>query len=396
MVQSDFIELPGLVVVVSGLFEVELPGVGGDLFAINKLELEFHIGLLFRYNYAMTDQLIQYRKTPITVLTGFLGAGKTTLLNYILEHNQGMNIGVVVNDFGDINIDSELIKSKTDKRLELTSGCICCSLQTLDLQDAIEQFTSKNSNIDYIIIEASGLAEPRDLAMTLRHTIGQTVRLDSIVAVLDAENLEKNAQEHNTARDQIMFSDFVIINKVDLVKPAKIKEVRQLITMFNPRVRILEAVKGQVDVRLLLDQDLYKTKEIKHPHQDEHDHDHSEHVHTKYSHFSFTSDQPLHPMKFQEFINRSLPSNVYRAKGFVDFGSKGHDRKYIFQLVGVRPELVWDNWSKDEKPQTRLVFIGQDIDEKTITTALKACVDPQPNKPLDGNIELRLPKKADL
>ncbi|MBI2797847.1 GTP-binding protein [Candidatus Saccharibacteria bacterium] len=344
----------------------------------------------------MSEKLIQYKKIPITVLTGFLGAGKTTLLNYILQHNQGMNIGVVVNDFGDINIDSELIKSKTDKRLELTSGCICCSLQTLDLQDAIEQFTYANSGIDYIIIEASGLAEPRDLAMTLRHTLGQRVRLDSIVAVLDAENLEDKAKEHNIARDQILFSDFVIINKIDLVKPAKVKEIRQLVEMFNPKARIVETTKGEVDVRLLLDQDLYKTKEIKHPNEGGHEHDHSDHIHHKYSHFSFTSDKPLHPMKFQEFINRKLPTQVYRAKGFVDFGSKGHQRKYIFQLVGVRPELVWENWLKTEQPKTRLVFIGQDVNEKKIRADLEACIDPEPSKKLEGDIELRLPKKADL
>jgi len=353
--------------------------------------------------------LIDHKKIPITVIQGFLGSGKTTLLNHILSNNQGMNIGVVVNDFGDINIDSLLVKSKTDKRLELTSGCICCSLETLDLQEAINQFTYKDSKIDYIIIEASGLAEPRDLAMTLKQTLGQKVRLDSIVTVLDAENIEKNASQHDTARDQIIFTDFIVINKLDLVKKSKIAEIQTMIASFNPKARILESIKAQVDVRLLLDQDMYKLKTFQakldnhtkktttaadQDPSDLHD-DHSSHVHSHYTSFSWSSKKPLDPKKFQEFVNRLLPTQVYRAKGFVDFGIKGHVRKYIFQLVGVRPEIVWENWHSDT-PQTQLVFIGQGIDKGQIKADLQACIDPEPSQPLDEGIELKLPEKADL
>lgn len=327
------------------------------------------------------------KKIPITAIQGFLGSGKTTLLNYILTHNDGLKIGVVVNDFGDINIDSKLITSQTDKALELSSGCICCSLQTLELQEAIDQFSY--GDIDYIIIEASGLAEPRDLALTLRHTNSLTTQLDSIITIIDAHNLHSNADNASLARDQLLFSDFVVINKVDLVSKATISDIHKMIRSFNPRARILESTHGQVNIKLLLDQKLASTGSVK----KDHNHTHHKHLHESYQSYNWCSANPLDPLQFQKFVNQKITTNIYRAKGVLDFGQKGQDRKYIFHLVGVRPEIVWENWH-GVTPKSEIVFIGTNIDTKTLEAHLKACVDPSPDSPLPPGIELRLPKKA--
>lgn len=328
----------------------------------------------------------QRDKIPITAIQGFLGSGKTTLVNYILKHNQGLNIGVVVNDFGDINIDDKLVKTKSDTKLELSSGCICCSLQTLDLQEAIDQFTYEGSQIDYIIIEASGLAEPRDLALTLRNSIGLKVRLDSIVSVLDAENIHKNSDHQSIARDQILFSDFIVINKTDLVSKKRLQDIYQLIEAFNPKARIFETVKAQLDIDLLLDKSIHDNNS-----QEEVSYDHHAHLHEQYSHLSWSSNKPLDPLKFQQFANTQIPPSAYRAKGILDFGSKGDHRKYIYQLVGVRSELRWQNW-QGGTPKSELVFIGKSLDTSILKKALDDCVDTSPNAPLPDGIELRLPK----
>ncbi len=330
------------------------------------------------------------KKIPILAVAGFLGSGKTTFVNHLLREPHGLKIGVVVNDFGSINIDGELVAGQTDSMLELSNGCICCSLEALDFQEAIGQFAYAGTDIDLIVIEASGLAEPRDLALTLRDMTGIGVKLDAIVTLIDAENIVENAKEHTNASDQIEFTDFIIINKTDVVSPETVADIRQLVEATNPRARIFEAVKSDVDIRLLSDPDR-NWHEAKHEHHDHDDHEHA-HLHDQYSHLSITIDKPLHPLKFQEFVNSSIPKEVYRAKGFVDLGTKGHTRKYVFQLVGTRSELYWDNWTRTEDHLTRLVFIGTDFDQNKLEADLRACIDPEPAGELEG-IDLKLPAK---
>ena len=305
-------------------------------------------------------------------------------MNYILENNHGLKIGVVVNDYGDINIDSQLVADQTDTMMELTNGCMCCTMDSLELDEAIGQFAYPGSPIDYILIEASGLAEPADLASTLREAMGSRTKLDSIVAVIDAVNLEHNAQTHSTALQQIEYSDFVIINKTDLVDKEKVQDIESLVKGVNERVRIFTAVKGQVDVRLLLDKDVHDYSTVIPDHEDH------LHIHEEYGKASFKSLKPLDPTAFQNFVNTEIPGSIYRAKGIVNLGNKGHRRKYLFHLVGKRAELTWTDWGK-ETPRTELVFIGKDFSQEEIIKKVEQCVDDDPNA-LDPERQVVLPR----
>ncbi len=330
------------------------------------------------------------KKIPITAITGFLGAGKTTLLNHILENNHGLKIGVVVNDYGDINIDSQLVAGQTDKMLELTNGCMCCSMDSMELDEAIAQFAYPGSPIDYIVIEASGLAEPADLALTLRDALGSRTRLDSIVAVLDAANLEHNAATHSTALQQIEYSDFVIINKTDLVDPKKIHTIKEMVISINERVRIFTSIESKVDVRLLLDQNPEDV--AANPANKEQGHDGHAHLHDSYETVSFRSEKPLDPAAFQALVNSGIPTSVYRAKGIVNLGTKGYRRKYVFQLVGKRADLTWTDWN-GEPHVTQLVFIGEQFDAAELRRRLEGCIDNDPDS-VDPDHQVVLPRRA--
>lgn len=328
-------------------------------------------------------------KIPILLLTGFLGSGKTSLLNHILEENQGLKVGVIVNDFGAINIDSLLVARQTDSKLELSNGCICCSLEDSELDDAIGQLAHAGSMLDYIIIEASGLAEPRELAFLIEQSKNKYARLDAVVAVVDADNILEMNEKHPDFFSQLDSADIIILNKIDLVSPKKLKEVEGYLRFLNSQARIVHASHGKIDTRLLLDPDTEKRRSAAPGEQlslGEGDHDHHDHPHThdSFQKIEFTTDKPLDPRIFESYMKSSVSENIYRMKGFVYFGMKGLEQKFVFQLVGKRHSLKVDDW-RGQVPQTDIVVIGTNLNEKKIKDELLALVDKNPDD-ISGNL----------
>lgn len=314
---------------------------------------------------------------PIMAIVGFLGSGKTTLLNQILKDSGGLKIGVIVNDFGDINIDSMLVARQTDSQLELSNGCICCSMEGDSLDDAVGQLAHAGSTVDYIIIEASGLAEPRELTRLLTNSKNQYARFDSLVAVVDASNVLDTKEKHPAFMQQLELADIIIVSKVDLVSAKQLKEVEGYLEFINSNARVLKVENGAVDARLLLAPDKVGmgSSQLKLGEQSEHE-DHSTHLHHTYQKVSFSSNQELDPQDFEEFM-AVLPGGIYRAKGFIYFGMKGLGQKYILQAVGPRYELKLDEWL-GQPPRTDLVFIGTGFNEAELKTQLDSLIDKTP------------------
>jgi G3E family GTPase len=325
---------------------------------------------------------------PVTIITGFLGSGKTTLLNQILKNRQDLKVAVLVNEFGDINIDSQLLVDIEDNMLELSNGCICCTIND-GLVDAVYRVLEREDRIDYMVIETTGVADPLPIALTFLSTeLRHLTHLDSILTVVDVETFGTNHYDSEAAFSQISYGDIILLNKTDLVPEEHILELESYIHSKKDKARILRSLHGEVPLPLILDVDLshlssYAPKAKSHDH-DEHKHDHQEHKHEDdhghehHSHHldndgfisvSFRSDRPFDLNKFQNFLDKQLPNDVFRAKGIIWFADI--DLRYIFQLSGKRYELKTDKWTK--KPDIQIIFIGRNLDAEILQQQLEAC-----------------------
>ncbi len=313
---------------------------------------------------------------PVTLLTGFLGAGKTTLLNRILNGQNGLRVGVLVNDFGAINIDAELVAGVEKNMINLSNGCVCCEIRD-DLVNSLEQLLTRADEIDYVILESSGVSDPEGIVMTfLDKKYEGLLRLDSIVCIVDAEAVFTDGDNPALSRlkiRQIGFADMVILNKVDLVGPVHIEVVKEWIGRHLNRIRIIEAQRCDVPLEILLavgrfDPGRQTTAQDGHGHSNGHDIQ-------VFSTWSYESDRPFSLDALREMVRRELPASIYRCKGIV-YAAEAPERRAVLQVVGRRTDVaLQDEWG-DRTPRTQIVALGapDSIDAEDLRKRFDACV----------------------
>ncbi|EJN04659.1 GTP-binding protein [Phyllobacterium sp. YR531] len=350
---------------------------------------------------------------PVTVLTGYLGAGKTTLLNRILSENHGKRYAVIVNEFGEIGIDNDLIVESDEEIYEMNNGCICCTVRG-DLIRVVEGLMRRPGRFDAIIVETTGLADPVPVAQTffMDDDVRKKTALDAVVALVDAKHLPLRLKDSREAEDQIAFADVVLLNKTDLVSPDELAAVEATIRTINPHAVVHRTERADVDLAKVLDRgafDLQRALEsdphfLDHDHPDhacgpdcdhnhvhDHEHHHHDHDHSHHDHHGHDHASPIHDVtvesvslrtgelnadKFFPWIQKVTQEqgpNILRLKGILAF--KDDHQRYVIQ--GVHMIIEGDHqrdWKENEKRDSRLVFIGRELDQAALKAGLESCL----------------------
>lgn len=328
----------------------------------------------------MNDRLTEQsptRKIPVTVITGYLGSGKTTLLNHILTGQRQRKVAVIVNEFGEAGIDGQLVeKDDNEQLIEFNNGCLCCTVRG-DLIETISRLRQRNSELDAIMIETTGLADPAPVASTffVSDEVRAGTRLDAFVTVVDAVNLEKNLAQSVEAEEQVAFADIVILNKTDLVDEMQLKRIEGTVRTLNPVARLFRTTFGAVDLANILDVDAFQLEaklQVDPEFLGEHEHAHDPSI----SSLVLREERPIDMNRFMSWIGPLLQEQgdqYLRTKGV--FSAAGFNERIVFQSVRMLTTVVRHQpWKASEHRGTEYVVIGRDLDRKFLEDGLSTCI----------------------
>ena len=313
---------------------------------------------------------------PVTVLTGYLGAGKTTLLNRILTENHGKKFAVVINEFGELGVDNDLVVDADEEVFEMNNGCICCTVRG-DLIRILSSLMRRREKFDGIIVETTGLADPAPVAQTffVDEDVKKATRLDAIVTVVDAKHLLARLDDTKEAEEQIAFADLILLNKMDLVSEEEAVEVERRIRAINPMVELIRSTKSDAPIESVIGRDAFNLERIlaREPDflsgDDEHEHD------SAVNSVSFEVSRPIDPEKFNTWMTDLLAAkgqDLLRTKGILAY--PGEDRRFAFQAVHMIADGDYIGpWKEGDPRKSKIVFIGRDLNRPQLRRGFESC-----------------------
>ncbi|MBN8874873.1 MAG: GTP-binding protein [Rhodospirillales bacterium] len=316
-------------------------------------------------------------QVPVTVLTGYLGAGKTTLLNRILTEQHGRKYAVVINEFGELGVDNDLVVDTDEEVFEMNNGCICCTVRG-DLIRIVGGLMKRRDKFDGIIIETTGLANPAPVAQTffVDEGVKEKARLDAIVTVVDAKHLPARLADSNEAADQIAFADVIVLNKTDLVTPEELEAVEARIRQINKFAVIHRTQRAALPIEQVLDRGAFDLQRVLAMDPEflsgEDDHEHNDDV----SSMSFEVEKPIDPEKFNAWIGALLQEqgpDLLRTKGILAYA--GENRRFAFQAVHMIADGDFIGpWKEGEPRTSKIVFIGRNLNRPRLRRGFEGCV----------------------
>ncbi|WP_177242892.1 CobW family GTP-binding protein [Amycolatopsis marina] len=335
------------------------------------------------------------QRIPVVLVAGFLGSGKTTLLNHLLTNSSGTRIGVVVNDFGSINIDALAVAGQVDSSISLQNGCLCCTVDARGMDALLDRLTRPGTDLDAIVVEASGLAEPKEMIRLILAASNEHVSYGGLVDVVDAAEFENTRLAHPDIDRHLAYADLVVLNKIDRIDEQSTATLIETVGRLSGGRPVLATERGRIDPGLLFDQRPAPAEDIARQlsfddlrsEHSEHD-DHDGHLHSTYDSVEFRCSQALHPRRLMRFLD-NRPPGLFRLKGVVYFGVPGHTHKFTVHTVGGFLEVRESRWAEGEPRETQLVLIGTGLDREALLTELNACAEADPDS-VDPQSMLRI------